>query len=74
LSKLILKGHIVVPFADLAAVKNEFTARMALTKKENGCLVFEASQDVESPSRFTFYEEFTNRESFSKHQDRPGTS
>ena len=74
MSPLILKGHIIVPSADLAAVKSELTAHMALTKKENGCLVFEASQDVENPNRFDFYEEFTNRESFSKHQDRAGKS
>jgi autoinducer 2-degrading protein len=74
LSKVILKGHIIVPTADLPAVKNELTTHMALTKKENGCLVFEVSQDAENINRFNVYEEFTNRESFSNHQIRVGKS
>jgi autoinducer 2-degrading protein len=74
LSKVILKGHIIVPTADLIAVKNELTTHMALTKQESGCLVFEVSQDAENVNRFNVYEEFTNRESFSNHQDRVGKS
>jgi autoinducer 2-degrading protein len=74
LSKVILKGHIIVPAADLIAVKDELTTHMALTKQENGCLVFEVSQDAENVNKFNVYEEFINRESFSNHQDRVGKS
>ena len=74
MSKVILKGHIIVPSNDLVAVKNELTMHMALTKQENGCLVFEVSQDAENVNRFDVYEEFANQESFSNHQDRVGKS
>lgn len=74
MSKVILKGHIIVPSADLVAVKNELTTHMVLTKQESGCIVFEASQDVENLNKFNFYEEFTNREAFSNHQNRVGKS
>jgi autoinducer 2-degrading protein len=74
LSKVILKGHIIVPSTDLVAVNNELATHMELTKQENGCLVFEVSQDSENLNRFNVYEEFTNRESFSSHQDRVGNS
>ena len=74
MSKVILKGHIIVPSADLIAVKDELSTHMALTKQEKGCLVFEVSQDTENTYKFNVYEEFTNRESFSNHQDRVGKS
>ena len=74
MSKVILKGHIIVPSNDLVAVKNELTIHKALTKQEYGCLVFEVSQDAENVNRFDVYEEFANRESFSNHQDRVGKS
>jgi (4S)-4-hydroxy-5-phosphonooxypentane-2,3-dione isomerase len=74
MSKVILKGHIIVPTADLVAVKNELTTHIDLTKLESGCLVFEVSQDSENLNKFHVYEEFTNRESFSSHQDRVGKS
>jgi autoinducer 2-degrading protein len=74
LSKVILKGHIIVPSAELTAVKNELPTHIALTKQESGCLVFEVSQDSENVNKFNVHEEFTNRESFSSHQDRVGKS
>lgn len=70
MSKVILKGHIIVPAADFAAVKSELATHIALTKQEQGCLVFEAHQDTDSLYRFNFYEEFTNQESFSNHKNR----
>ena len=74
LSNVILKGHIIVPSADLNAVKDELSTHIALTRQEDGCLVFEVSQDPENINKFSVYEEFTNRESFSNHQDRVGKS
>ena len=70
MTKVILKGHIIVPDSDIAAVKKELINHIELTRQESGCLVFKVSQDSENPNRFNVYEEFTDRDSFANHQDR----
>ena len=70
MAKVILKGHIIVPDADIAAVKMELINHIALTRQESGCLVFKVSQDTKNQNRFNVYEEFTDRNSFASHQDR----
>ena len=70
MAKVILKGHIIVPDADIAAVKIELINHIELTRQETGCLVFKVSQDAENPNRFDVYEEFADRDSFANHQDR----
>jgi autoinducer 2-degrading protein len=70
LSKVILKGHIIVPDSDITAVNGELATHVELTRQENGCLVFEVSQDTDNLNRFNVYEEFSNRNSFADHQDR----
>ena len=72
--KVILKGHIMVPEPDVAAVKIELNNHIELTRQESGCLVFEVSQDAENSNRFNVYEEFTDRQSFASHQDRVSKS
>lgn len=47
---------------------------IALTRKENGCLVFNVTLDEYNTSRFNVYEEFEDKESFEHHQDRVRTS
>lgn len=74
MSKVILKGHIIVPSADLVIVNEELATHIKLTKQESGCLAFEVSQDSRNVNRFNVYEEFSNRETFSNHQDRVGKS
>ena len=70
MAKVILQGHIIVPDADIAAVKMELINHIELTRQESGCLVFKVSQDSENLNRFNVYEEFTDRNSFANHQDR----
>ena len=70
MAKVILKGHIIVPDSDIAAVKIELTNHIELTRQESGCVVFKVSQDIENLNRFNVYEEFTDRNSFANHQDR----
>jgi len=68
--KVILTGHIIVPDSDLPAVKKELITHKRLTSQEEGCLVFEVSQDEENLNKFNVYEEFIDRDSFSAHQKR----
>ena len=70
MAKVNLKGHIIVPDSDITAVKMELINHIELTRQESGCIVFKVSQDAENPNRFNVYEEFTDRNSFAKHQVR----
>ncbi|HBV75772.1 MULTISPECIES: putative quinol monooxygenase [Vibrio] len=70
MSKVILKGHILVSDEDLAAVKNELVNHKRLTKAEPGCLTFEVSQCKIIPNKFNVYEEFADKNSFESHQIR----
>jgi len=74
MSKVILEGHIIVPDADLNAVKEELDNHIKLTREEDGCLIFNVTQDSANKNRFNVYEEFTSRDSFANHQDRAGKS
>ncbi|MEE9334145.1 MAG: alpha/beta fold hydrolase [Granulosicoccaceae bacterium] len=69
-SKVTLIGHIIVPEAEIASVKVALVAHIELTRQEDGCIVFNVTQDAASANRFDVYEEFTDKESFVKHQER----
>jgi autoinducer 2-degrading protein len=72
--KVILKGYIMVPPSELAAVRAELPAHSRLTLEEPGCLVFEVTQHATDPCRFDVYEEFMDRASFESHQLRVRSS
>ena len=74
MSKIILKGHIVVPRADLAEVKRALPTHIELTRNESGCLLFQVTQDADDECVFQVYEEFTDRSSFESHKDRVRSS
>lgn len=56
--KIILKGHIVVSDAHLAAVMAELPIHIQLTREENGCLRFNVTQSQGTKNVFFVYEEF----------------
>lgn len=70
MTKIILKGYIVVPEEDLRAVTRELGRHVELTRAEDGCLVFEVTQDASSKHVFEVYEEFRDEKSFRQHQHR----
>ncbi len=70
MSKVILEGYVLASDFDLASVKRELSNHIKLTRQEEGCLVFEVSQDNENKNRFNVYEEFTSQETFKAHQLR----
>jgi (4S)-4-hydroxy-5-phosphonooxypentane-2,3-dione isomerase len=74
LSKVILKGFIIVPEADLNAVIQELPTHIELSRKETGCLTFTVTQDKNDKHKFNVLEEFTNIDAFEKHQDRVRSS
>ena len=74
MSKITLKGYIVVSDGELPKIKNELQNHIDLTRQEEGCLVFEVTQDKENENVFNVYEEFIDRESFDAHQSRVKSS
>lgn len=70
MSKVILKGFIVVPSSDLDLVEQELPVHTKLTLEESGCLVFKVEKDKNNPNKFYVYEEFENKEAFDFHQTR----
>lgn len=70
MSKVILEGYVLVSDIDLNSVENELDNHINLTRQEEGCLVFEVTQDHEKPNRFNVYEEFASKEAFNYHQQR----
>lgn len=70
MSKVILRGFILVPESDLDVVKRELVTHKRLTLQESGCLMFEVTQDSDNPCKFDVYEEFTDKASFEQHQQR----
>ncbi len=74
MSKVTLEGYVIVTDSDLAAVKSELSNHIRLTRQEEGCLVFEVSQDPDNKNRFNGYEEFTSQEAFKFHQQRASST
>ncbi len=70
MGKVILSGYIDVPAADLNDVTGELPNHIRLTREEDGCIVFEVTQDAAITGRFNVYEEFSSEETFSLHQQR----
>ena len=74
MSKVILEGYIVVSEADLMAVKRALVNHIQLTREEDGCIVFDVSQDSENENRFNVYEAFSSESAFELHQQRVRSS
>lgn len=74
MARLILRGHLFIPTGILAAAKEELPAHIELSQQEEGCLVFEVTQDVNNPNVFHVYEEFVDRAALEAHQERVGNS
>jgi (4S)-4-hydroxy-5-phosphonooxypentane-2,3-dione isomerase len=74
MANVTLRGHIIVPSAEVEAVTAELTNHIALTRAEQGCIVFEVSKDAANSNRFNVYEEFRDPASFLQHQKRVAAS
>ena len=74
MSKVVLKGFIIIPSENLAAVQDELINHKKLTRNEPGCLVFNVTQSESNPNRFDVYEAFINKAAFEVHQARVKSS
>ncbi len=70
MSKVTLKGYILVPESDLLRVKSELENHTRLTLQEPGCITFRVIESEQNPLRFDVYEEFIDESAFDAHQKR----
>lgn len=68
--RVIVKGYIEVPKEQLEKVIAALSMHIELTRAEEGCLIFDVSQDDRCPTRFSVYEEFIDHDAFELHQHR----
>ena len=74
MSKVRLNGFIIVPKEELSAVKQELSNHIELTRKEEGCLIFDVTQNLTNPCRFEVNEVFADKAAFECHQQRVKSS
>ena len=66
---LTIIAHIEAKEGELELVKKEVLALVEPTKKEQGCLRYELTQDHLNPKLFIFVEEWESQELWQKHMD-----
>jgi len=69
-SAFVLAGHILVPDADLEAVRRELPEHREATQAEEGCLRFNVFQDLKNKNKFHVFEVFNSEEAFRVHKKR----
>ncbi|HCE4761481.1 putative quinol monooxygenase [Vibrio parahaemolyticus] len=74
MSRIILKGYILVPEQDLQIVKRELVNHKKLTLQEQGCISFSVTENSDNPLRFDVFEEFVDKAAFEQHQARVKSS
>lgn len=74
MSKVILKGFILVPEPELFDIRRALIDHTQLTQQEPGCITFSVKQNTDNPCRFDVYEEFVNKAAFEYHQQRVKSS
>ena len=65
-----LAGHVMVPEADLEAVRRELPGHKKATLEEPGCLRFDVFQDIKDKYKFHVFEVFKSEEAFRVHKAR----
>ncbi|ENO1832311.1 antibiotic biosynthesis monooxygenase [Vibrio vulnificus] len=70
MSKVTLKGFILVPESELEVVKSELVTHKRLTLEESGCITFSVTENSNNPLRFDVYEKFKDKSAFEYHQKR----
>ncbi|MGO1297166.1 MAG: putative quinol monooxygenase [Vibrio sp.] len=74
MSKVILKGFILVADSQREEINLELINHLRLTREEPGCITFHVTQSAQNPARFDVYEEFVDRSAFDAHQRRVRSS
>ena len=70
MKKVILSGYIQVQEEEIEAIKMALPEHTSKTLAEDGCLVFEVTENEDEIGVFSVYEEFESKEAFEQHQHR----
>lgn len=65
-----LKGFIIIPPEELELIEKELAIHADLSRKEPGCITFQATKSETNPQQYNIYEEFIDQPAFDFHQDR----
>lgn len=70
MSRVMLRGYIVLPKSNREAILNALNEHVILTRHEQGCLAFKITPDGQDADKYWVYEEFVDRLAFEAHQER----
>jgi quinol monooxygenase YgiN len=68
---IVVSGEFEIRREDLEAVREVATTMMRETARENGCIVYRFSQDIEFPTHIRIYEEWVSEEALKAHFSAP---
>lgn len=74
MTKVALRGFIVVPSENRQQILSVLAEHIELTKAEAGCLRFDITPDDDCQNKYWVYEEFVNKAAFEAHQARVHSS
>ncbi|MFG6667486.1 putative quinol monooxygenase [Halomonas sp. HNIBRBA4712] len=74
MAKVMLKGTITVPEAELDTFLQALMRHRQQTLAEPGCIMFDVIQDQADPCRYNVFETFVDRTAFDHHQRRVANS
>lgn len=64
---IVVTGTLEIDTADIGPAKEAAIAMMEETAKEDGCITYRFSHDIEYPERFRVYEEWESGEHLKAH-------
>ncbi len=68
---LVVTGIVQIEPEDVDVLRKAARVAAAATRQEPGCVVYEFSEDIETPGRFRVYEEWRSAEDLAAHGKAP---
>lgn len=68
---IIVSGTVQVKADKIAEVKHALQVMVSATRKEEGCIHYQFYQDIDDPTIFLFYEEWSSEETLAAHAKSP---
>lgn len=70
-AQLTVIAHLRALNGQIEETRAFLTDLIAPTRSEAGCVEYWLHQDIDDPSEFTFYENWTSRAAWDKHMEQP---
>lgn len=68
---LVVTGIVQIAPEDVEVLRSAARIAAAATRQEPGCVIYEFSEDIETPGRFRVYEEWRSAEDLAAHGKAP---